>query len=154
MSTPGRFLGGVAALIENDAGHVLLMRRAAGRDYAPGVWECVTGRLQQGEGFETALHREVHEETGLTVTATALIGTSHFHRGPPSVHTELIGVIYRCRAADPDALRLSAEHDTARWTGTEAGLALAAGSHPAEVWLRRLLLRHRHGPDGTGFELG
>lgn len=154
MNAPGRFLGGVAALIEDGAGRVLLMRRAAGRDYAPGVWECVTGRLEQGEGFEAALHREVHEETGLTVTPTALIGTSHFHRGRPSADTELIGVVYRCRAAAPEALRLSAEHDTARWIGAEAGMALAGGNHPAEAWLRRLLLRRLHDPDEGGFELG
>jgi len=53
---PGRFLAGIAALIWSPLeGKYLLLRRADDRDYAAGVWECITGRLEQGEGFEDAL---------------------------------------------------------------------------------------------------
>jgi len=56
--TIGRFLGGVGALIWNEQdGCYLLLRRAGHRDFAAGAWECVTGRVDQGESFEQAVKR-------------------------------------------------------------------------------------------------
>lgn len=148
----GRFLAGIAALLEAPDGRVLLLRRAAQRDYAPGAWECVTGRLQQGEGFEDALRREVREETGLRAEPVALLGTVHFHRGPADAAHELVGVTYLCRVAAAAPPRLSAEHDAGRWVdATEAGTLLTADD-PATRWIRRVLARWqgRH----PGLELG
>ena len=76
--SPGRFLAGVAALIRNERQEYLMMKRDPERDFGGGVWECVTGRVDQGEGFEDALHREVMEETGLCVKIETIVGTSHF----------------------------------------------------------------------------
>ncbi|WP_440996510.1 NUDIX domain-containing protein [Arhodomonas sp. SL1] len=155
MSRLGRFLAGVAALIEDEGGRVLLLRRARSKAFAPGVWECVTGRLQQGEGFEDALHREVQEETRLLVQPTAILGTTHFHYGAPVPANELVGVAYLCSSANPAALRLSGEHDQARWLFPADAATLAGGAHPAERWLRRLLARHTgNAPALGGFELG
>jgi 8-oxo-dGTP diphosphatase len=54
----GRFIGGIGALIWSPkVKRYLLLRRSAQRDYGAGAWECVTGRVDQGEGFEQALHR-------------------------------------------------------------------------------------------------
>lgn len=154
----GRFLGGMAALIRDPRGRYLLLRRSRHRDYAPGAWECVTGRLQQGEGFEDALHREVSEETGLAVAVEDILGTSHFHRGPADAGHELIGVVYACVSGKPDDLRLSAEHDDARWMDGDEALALLTADDPATAWLRRVLERaerRRRGMSGEeGFELG
>ena len=48
----GRFLAGIGALLRRPVdGEYLLLKRAESKDYAGGTWECVTGRVNQGEGF-------------------------------------------------------------------------------------------------------
>ncbi|MER7576926.1 NUDIX hydrolase [Streptomyces sp. NPDC126514] len=58
----------VGAVIPNAEGKVLLLHRAAA-DYLGGLWELPSGGVDAGETLTEALHREVAEETGLTVTA-------------------------------------------------------------------------------------
>src|SRR5512135_3893854 len=43
---------------------ILLIRRSPGRMY-PGLWQCVTGKLEPGERITEGALREVAEETGL-----------------------------------------------------------------------------------------
>lgn len=140
--TIGRFYGGIGAVIWSPEKQCyLLLRRAADKDFAPGVWECVTGRVDQGEGFEDALHREVREELGVTVRVLCILGTTHFYRGAPMAESELLGVVYLCAVDDMDALRLSPEHDAARWVTTqEAGEVLSAAD-PSTRWIRRVIER-------------
>ncbi len=120
--TIGRFLGGVGALIvnpENDT--YLLLKRAATKDFAPGVWECVTGRVDQGEGFDEAVVREVREEIGAGVQPLYILGTTHFYRGTAVPENELIGIIYLCTIADSTTITISEEHDDYCWlTGAQA----------------------------------
>jgi len=112
----GRFLGGIAALIEDpQTQKYLLLRRLASRDFGAGNWECVTGRVDQGESYEEALHREVQEETGAQVQIDFIISTTHFHRGAPAPENELLGVLYACTLlSDPDHLTIT-EHSEHHW---------------------------------------
>ncbi|GGU41504.1 NUDIX hydrolase [Streptomyces violascens] len=66
----------VGAVIPNADGKVLLLHRTAD-DYLGGLWELPSGGVDAGETLTEALHREVDEETGLTVNT---IGTylGHF----------------------------------------------------------------------------
>lgn len=57
----------VGAVIPNAEGKVLLLHRTAD-DYLGGLWELPSGGVDAGETLTEALHREVAEETGLTVT--------------------------------------------------------------------------------------
>ena len=66
----------VAAVIEYE-GKVLLARNAA---WPPKRFALVAGFLERGETPQQAVAREVLEETGLTVTATHLIGVYEFAR--------------------------------------------------------------------------
>lgn len=112
----GHFLGGIAALIWDEATNsYLLLRRAAHKDVGAGHWECVTGRVNQGESYEEALHREVQEEIGVPTQIQFIIGTTHFYRGPARPENELLGVFYACTIVDPTAVTLSPEHDQMRW---------------------------------------
>lgn len=138
----GRFLGGVAAVIRDPGdGRYLLLQRAADKDYAPGVWEPVTGRVEQGESFEQALYREVDEEIGVRVRAEFILGTTHFHRGAPDPETELLGVVYACTLPQPQAVRLGPEHQALRWVTPAEAEALLEGEAAASRWCRRLLAR-------------
>jgi 8-oxo-dGTP pyrophosphatase MutT (NUDIX family) len=70
---------GAQGLIIDDASRVLLIRHG----YRPG-WHFPGGGIEHGENVETALAREVLEETGITITAPPrLIGIySHFDDYP------------------------------------------------------------------------
>jgi 8-oxo-dGTP diphosphatase len=134
----GRFQAGIGALIRrSDDQRYLLLRRAAHRDAGANTWECVTGRLEQGEGYETALHREVMEELGITVQIDFLAATSHFYRGAAIVENELLSVLYCCTIDNPDAIKVSDEHDEWRWVTP----AEAYGFLESDNWLYRLLQR-------------
>ncbi|HET8702035.1 MAG TPA: NUDIX domain-containing protein [Nitrococcus sp.] len=138
----GRFQCGVAALIRSAVdGRYLLLRRAAGKDYAAGVWECVTGRLEQGEGFEQALRREVAEEIGASVRLRCILGTTHFYRGLPSPANESVGVVYGCVVDDPNAIIRSTEHSEHRWVSAAEALRLLADDDPSTAWMRGIIER-------------
>lgn len=138
MTAVGRFLGGVAALVYHQpTATYLLLRRQSSRDFGAGQWECVTGRVDQGEGFEHAVRREVREELGVEVTLDFIIGTTHFYRGEPSPETELLGVLYVCGIEDRGAVVVSDEHDEHRWVSADDALALLPAGH----WLRATIGR-------------
>ncbi|MCI0395558.1 MAG: NUDIX domain-containing protein [Chloroflexi bacterium] len=140
--TIGRFLAGIGALVWDPAADkYLLLKRSAEKDFGAGSWECVTGRLDQGEGFEEALHREVQEEIGVAVQPLFILGTTHFYRGAARPENELIGVVYLCTIADPAAVRLGPEHSEYRWLAAGKAEALLSGDIPAEYWLARLIRR-------------
>lgn len=112
----GYFLGGIAAIIRHPAtNRYLILRRSVQKDVGAGKWECVTGRVDQGESYEQALFREVQEEVGVSVRLELLVGTTHFYRGAPIPENELNGVIYCCALDDPDSIRMSHEHDALHW---------------------------------------
>ncbi|GAB2951528.1 hypothetical protein GCM10027280_44910 [Micromonospora polyrhachis] len=56
------------ALIVDDDGRIFFQRRSPHRRLFPNVWDIVGGHLEPGEDTEDALHREVTEETGWTVS--------------------------------------------------------------------------------------
>ena len=141
VQNPGRFLAGVAALIRKPSEEILLLRRSPDRDVGSGVWECVTGRVNQGEGFEDALHREVAEETGLTVQIDAFIGLSHFHRGEPSPANELQGVIFGCSVVGDQEVRHGPEHSECRWASAREAMEFLTASDPGTRWLRNTIRR-------------
>lgn len=64
-----RVIAGVAAVIFNAEGHVLLVCRADN-----GQWGLPSGKVEVGESVSEAVMREVREETGLHVKVSRLIG--------------------------------------------------------------------------------
>ncbi len=162
----GRFYAGIAALIRSPAtSQYLLLRRSDQSDYGQGIWECVTGRVDQGEGFEDALHREVREELGVAVKVEYILGTTHFYRGDPTPDNELVGVIYLCSLDEPGSIAISPEHSEFRWLTTEEALDQLSAADPSTRWLRRVIeraeiIRPMLLPDllglnrQTGFEFG
>ena len=95
---------------------ILLIRRAPDRIY-PGIWQCVTGRLEADERTADGALREVEEETGLTraeiedVFETDIINWFH----EQSVDAVWCEAVFAARVRPGAQFRLSHEHDDARW---------------------------------------
>ena len=133
-----RFLAMVGVLLwrRND-GKYLVLQRSETKDFAAGEWECVTGRLEQGEGFPEAVRREAREELGLDVRIECILGTSHFYRGEMLPENEMVGVVFGCSIDEPTGLRLSDEHSSYRWVT----LAETQDFFPRAHWMGALIAR-------------
>jgi dihydroneopterin triphosphate diphosphatase len=101
---------------------ILLIRRAPDRIY-PGLWQCVTGRLEAGERIVDGALREVAEETGLrppdleAFYETDIV--NWFHEA--SLDVVLGEAVFAARVRPGAEVVLSHEHDGARWLpATEA----------------------------------
>ena len=64
----------VRAVIRDQTGRWLLLRRSSRCEHFAGTWELPGGKADSGETIDGALRREVREETGLLVRPTGLIG--------------------------------------------------------------------------------
>lgn len=127
--TEGKFQVAVGAIIESaEDGKILLVKRNSRADYAPGIWEFVTGRIKQFEEPEVALRREVQEEAGLTdIKIVKPFKVSHFFRGEPIAEKELILIIYWCMTSSCE-VKISEEHEDFQWV--TLGEALELVEHP------------------------
>jgi 8-oxo-dGTP diphosphatase len=138
----GRFYAGVGALLWSPVNErYLLLKRADDKDFAGGAWECVTGRVDQGESFEEAVHREVLEELGVAVQLEFIVGTTHFYRGEERPEDELVGVFYCGAIEDPTAIQVSPEHSDYRWVTAEEAYGMFDRLGPGNQWIRRLIER-------------
>ncbi|MGW8251229.1 MAG: NUDIX domain-containing protein [Anaerolineales bacterium] len=138
----GRFFGGIAALIWSPrSDNYLLLKRSGDKDFASGVWECVTGRLNQGEGFEDAIQREVLEELGVEVELEYFLGTTHFYRGARQPDNELVGIVACCWLDDTQPIQISEEHSEYRWVSAAQAFKLLSAEDSSTSWMRRVLQR-------------
>lgn len=109
----------------DDRPEILLIRRAEGRIY-PGLWQCVTGKLEAGERIVDAALREVVEETGLgpddleAVFETDIVNWFH----EESHDAILCEAVFAARVRPGVEIRLSEEHDDARWLPPETAVGL------------------------------
>jgi mutator protein MutT len=86
----------VAALVRNEAGHVLFQRRAD-----DGLWGLPSGSIDPGETPSQAIVREVREETGLFVepvrVAAVLGGPMYQIQYPNGDVVEYTVIVFECR---------------------------------------------------------
>ena len=73
MSGPVRVIPCVGAVVKDDEGRLLLIKR--GHAPAAGLWSLPGGRIEPGETDAEALVREMREETGLVIDPGQLLGT-------------------------------------------------------------------------------
>jgi 8-oxo-dGTP diphosphatase len=67
-----------AVIIENNK--ILLGKRSLDKKFLPGYWTMPGGKVNPGEKLESAIKREVKEETGLKIKVLKLIRiTEQFH---------------------------------------------------------------------------
>ena len=114
----------VLVLLHDGAGHVLLLERA---DRA-GLWQSVTGSLEDGETPVQAALREVAEETGIVLAESSL------HDWRRSVVYEIYAH-WRHRYAD------GVTHNTEHWFSAriDRSTPIRLSEHTAYAWQPALL---------------
>ena len=109
---PDRPVVGVGAIVIDQAGRVLLVKRA--QEPLKGRWSLPGGMVELGEALPEAVAREVLEETGLTVTVGPLV--------------EVLDRIYR----DPDG-RVAYHYVLLDYLCRPVGGTLGAGTDAADA---------------------
>lgn len=105
-------VGAVGAIITDDAGRVLLIRRA--KDPGKGKFGLPGGFVDPGEAATEALVREVREELGLTVTELTILASfpnTYAFRG---VVLPVLDLFYVCSVQAADDIQ-AAENEVASW---------------------------------------
>jgi 8-oxo-dGTP pyrophosphatase MutT (NUDIX family) len=111
----------VSCLVWHD-NHTLLLRRAVGT-YCPLTWGCPTGKMEANEARNSAMLREIEEESGLQVSLHDL----EFHETLYVRHPELdfIYHLFSTHLKSVPEIRLSpAEHDAYRWLTLDEAVQL------------------------------
>jgi 8-oxo-dGTP diphosphatase len=105
-----RFYLSVKALVRDDAGHYLFLRRSPSSKNNAGKWDMPGGKVDPGETFDTALVREIREETGLVIKLERPAGVAQSDL-PDRAVTYLI---MEARVTE-GSVCLSTEHVEHRW---------------------------------------
>jgi dATP pyrophosphohydrolase len=122
---------------------VLLLHRAPGR-VLPGLWQGVSGLVEEGESITEAALREIREETGFRAPVIQafyhLDYVAEFYWEPSdALMASAYFALRIAPAVDPD---LSEEHDEFQWLPIEEALAMAVwpGYREGLVRIRDALL--------------
>lgn len=104
------------AVIVNVDGKVLILREASTYEDGnhEGKYQFPGGRVNVGESFEDALHREVLEETGLNVKLNKPLYVGEWRpiiKGRPN---QIIAIFCTCETVSTK-IKLSEEHDKSLW---------------------------------------
>jgi 8-oxo-dGTP pyrophosphatase MutT (NUDIX family) len=105
---------GVAAVIRDARGRLLLQEKASGEG-----WSLPAGAIEPGESPEQAVQREVLEETGLVVEVANVLGVfggrGFRYAYPNGDAVEYTVVLFRCMATRAASAVLDAETKSLRY---------------------------------------
>jgi 8-oxo-dGTP diphosphatase len=99
------------AIVLNDAGQMLIVRRSATDPFFAGMWDLPGGRVEANETVEAAAIRETKEEVGIDLRAPKLLFATSDMRQEVA-KTWLFYVEY---LTGDVPITLSHEHDEYRW---------------------------------------
>jgi 8-oxo-dGTP pyrophosphatase MutT (NUDIX family) len=106
---------------------ILMLRRSPSKIVLPGLWQCVSGSLEEGESIVAGALRELQEETGFGAAEIEaffdLDQVNQFHA--PSVAAIVTSAIFAVRVRAGAEPALSHEHDAMRWVPPAEALELA-----------------------------
>ena len=99
----------------------LLLKRSPGQMY-PGIWQCVTGKIEAGEKPHETVLRELKEETGLTpLNMWTVDQVNHFFEAEQN-RMNLIPVFGV--EVESEMVILSPEHTEYKWCHVNEGVDL------------------------------
>ena len=126
------------AIIVDDDVRIFVQRRAPQRTLFPDTWDIVGGHLEPGETVEEALYREVHEETGWTVSVVLGLVGEYTYRGNDGLDRVETDFLVR---VDGDLRRPRLEvgkHTEFRWLAEDELDLLDENRHADDGLIRRI----------------
>jgi 8-oxo-dGTP diphosphatase len=111
MNLEKPYIISVYAIIQNEKGEFLLLRRAENSHSNPGKWDLPGGKLGAAETLDDAVVREVWEETGFSIVPGKIAGYVTFELPEKRV----IAIVYNAGYVMAD-VKLSSEHIEYAWT--------------------------------------
>ncbi len=113
----------VKAVIRDGAGRVLILKRSTDSKNNPGKWDFPGGKVDAGEDIDSALLREVSEETGLDIELSEVLSSAESETPVKKIAYLIMGA-----RLSGGGLRLSSEHSGHLWV--EPGALEKAGLCP------------------------
>lgn len=127
------------AVIIDDRGNAFAQRRSATRKVFPNCWDVVGGHVEEGESMLQALAREVHEETGWTLSAVvAELGRLDWDPGDGRTRSEIDYLI----RVDGDLANPTLEegkHTEFMWVDESKLDLLIDSRDPGEYFIREIV---------------
>jgi 8-oxo-dGTP diphosphatase len=100
----------VKALIRDEKGRILIIKRSMQSRFFAGKWDLPGGKLDAGDTFDGALLREVAEETSLIVSLQHFLGATEDRM--PDINIILIFIE---ATVESGKVRLNSEHEAYEW---------------------------------------
>ena len=110
MNLEKTYIISIYAILRNEKGEFLLLRRSENSHSNPGKWDLPGGKLSQREPLEEAAAREVWEETGIKIVHGEIAGYVTFELSEKRV----IAIVYDGGYVASD-VKLSHEHTEYSW---------------------------------------
>jgi len=118
--------------MKGDDAQFLVLKRSRNDGIYPGIWQLVTGVIEEGEKTVPAALRELKEETGFMPAQFWRLPVAHSFYEP--VH-DVVHVCPGFVARVPDGAEpvLSSEHESYEWCTAERALALLPWTNQREI---------------------
>ena len=102
-----------------DKDKILALQRSKNEEFLPNLWELPGGKVEFGESVDSALHREVKEETGLSVNITGPVSTFHYITEKPDQKKHTVQISFITDRSCRSKVITSEEHDSYAWISKE-----------------------------------
>lgn len=119
MNLEKSYIISVYAILRDEKGKFLLLRRSENSHTNPGKWDLPGGKLAPGENLQDAVVREVWEETGISIVPGEIAGYVTFELPEKKV----IAIVYDGGYFIAD-VKLSYEHMEYAWTSLDSILGM------------------------------
>ncbi len=105
------------ALIKNNEGKYLILKRAVCNDYMPLIWDIPGGTVEMGETVEETIKREIQEECALDVIPISPMYVYSNLSQIPNRHT--VQIVYYCNYVSGEIKLNPREHGDYKWVSKE-----------------------------------